>query len=45
MNLIAGVFHADSEEQIRSLSPGIVNTPAEIDAMIDSTITYVKVNI
>ncbi len=43
MNLIFGVFHADSEEVIRPLSPGIVNSPEEIDAMIDGTITYGKV--
>ena len=42
MNVIFNVFQADSEEIIRPLSPGVVNTPEEIDAMVDGTITYGK---
>lgn len=42
MNIVFGVFQADSEEVIRPLSPGVINTQKEIDAMVDSTITYGK---
>ena len=41
VNLILGVIHADAAPKVRAISID-ANTPEEIDAMVDPTITYGK---
>ena len=42
VNLLFSVIQADSEDYTKQICQ-VVNTPEEIDAMVDPTITYGKV--